>query len=99
MRASAWGASVWTVCLAQSGGAINVGPGYTHPIEGITFYSFVPYHIPTELIYGVDLNKDLPFSQPVTFAHLEWQRCLAEDHNSVRLDTNPLKTGNGLHMW
>ncbi|KAJ5925312.1 hypothetical protein N7454_007951 [Penicillium verhagenii] len=27
-----------------------------------------------------DLNKDLPFSQPVTFAHLEWQRCLAADH-------------------
>ncbi|KAI8233515.1 putative agmatinase 2 [Colletotrichum sp. SAR 10_86] len=28
-----------------------------------------------------DLDKDLPFSQPVTFAHLEWQRCLAESHN------------------
>ncbi|KAK2752295.1 hypothetical protein FQN55_007335 [Onygenales sp. PD_40] len=29
-----------------------------------------------------DLDKDLPFSQPVTFAHLEWQRCLAESHNT-----------------
>ncbi|RDW63185.1 agmatinase [Aspergillus mulundensis] len=29
-----------------------------------------------------DLDKDLPFSQPVTFAHLEWQRCLASTHNS-----------------
>ncbi|KAL4901682.1 hypothetical protein BDW74DRAFT_181688 [Aspergillus multicolor] len=29
-----------------------------------------------------DLDKDLPFSQPVTFAHLEWQRCLASSHNS-----------------
>ena len=29
-----------------------------------------------------DLDKDLPFSQPVTFAHLEWQRCLAEAHTS-----------------
>ncbi|KAJ5432864.1 uncharacterized protein N7458_012020 [Penicillium daleae] len=29
-----------------------------------------------------DLDKDLPFSQPVTFAHLEWQRCLAADHNN-----------------
>jgi agmatinase len=28
-----------------------------------------------------DLNVDLPFSQPVTFAHLEWQRCLAHSHN------------------
>ncbi|CAP95554.1 hypothetical protein E8E15_008132 [Penicillium rubens] len=28
-----------------------------------------------------DLDVDLPFSQPVTFAHLEWQRCLAESHN------------------
>ncbi|KAJ5914459.1 hypothetical protein N7504_003342 [Penicillium tannophilum] len=29
-----------------------------------------------------DLDKDLPFSQPVTFAHLEWQRCLAADHSN-----------------
>ncbi|EAU32699.1 hypothetical protein ATEG_07315 [Aspergillus terreus NIH2624] len=29
-----------------------------------------------------DLDKDLPFSQPVTFAHLEWQRCLASDHDT-----------------
>ncbi|KAL3473168.1 arginase family-domain-containing protein [Aspergillus californicus] len=29
-----------------------------------------------------DLDKDLPFSQPVTFAHLEWQRCLAPSHNT-----------------
>ncbi|GLI74341.1 hypothetical protein PoHVEF18_002578 [Penicillium ochrochloron] len=29
-----------------------------------------------------DLDKDLPFSQPVTFAHLEWQRCLASDHET-----------------
>lgn len=29
------------------------------------------------------MDKDLPFSQPVTFAHLEWQRCLAESHNKV----------------
>ncbi|KAL1310508.1 hypothetical protein AAFC00_000793 [Neodothiora populina] len=29
-----------------------------------------------------DLDKDLPFSQPVTFAHLEWQRCLAETHDA-----------------
>ncbi|EFX02050.1 arginase family protein [Grosmannia clavigera kw1407] len=28
-----------------------------------------------------DLDKDLPFSQPVTFAHLEWQRCLSASHN------------------
>lgn len=27
-----------------------------------------------------DLDKDLPFSQPVTFAHLPWQRCLADSH-------------------
>lgn len=29
-----------------------------------------------------DLDKDLPFSQPVTFAHLEWQRCLAASHKT-----------------
>ncbi|PLB46585.1 Arginase/deacetylase [Aspergillus steynii IBT 23096] len=29
-----------------------------------------------------DLDKDLPFSQPVTFAHLEWQRCLASSHTT-----------------
>ncbi|KAL3457281.1 arginase family-domain-containing protein [Aspergillus heterothallicus] len=29
-----------------------------------------------------DLDKDLPFSQPVTFAHLEWQRCLASTHTT-----------------
>ncbi|CAG9956448.1 unnamed protein product [Clonostachys rosea f. rosea IK726] len=29
-----------------------------------------------------DLDKDLPFSQPVTFAHLEWQRCLAQSHKN-----------------
>ncbi|KAL1887909.1 hypothetical protein Sste5346_009913 [Sporothrix stenoceras] len=28
-----------------------------------------------------DLDVDLPFSQPVTFAHLEWQRCLAASHD------------------
>ncbi|KAJ5985237.1 agmatinase [Penicillium canescens] len=27
-----------------------------------------------------DLDVDLPFSQPVTFAHLKWQRCLAASH-------------------
>lgn len=31
-----------------------------------------------------DLDVDLPFSQPVTFAHLEWQRCLAASHDKVR---------------
>ncbi|KAI9740518.1 MAG: hypothetical protein M1834_005099 [Cirrosporium novae-zelandiae] len=30
-----------------------------------------------------DLNLDLPFSQPVTFAHLEWQRCLAVDCGDI----------------
>lgn len=32
----------------------------------------------------IDLDVDLPFSQPVTFAHLEWQRCLAASHDKVR---------------
>ena len=27
-----------------------------------------------------DLDKDLPFSQPVTFAHLPWQRCFSLSH-------------------
>lgn len=27
-----------------------------------------------------DLDKDLPFSQPVTFAHLPWQRCFSPSH-------------------
>ncbi|KIW74089.1 hypothetical protein Z517_12499 [Fonsecaea pedrosoi CBS 271.37] len=27
-----------------------------------------------------DLDKDLPFSQPVTFAHLPWERCFSSRH-------------------
>ncbi|OAP54821.1 agmatinase [Fonsecaea erecta] len=29
-----------------------------------------------------DLDKDLPFSQPVTFAHLPWERCFSSRHAS-----------------
>jgi len=29
-----------------------------------------------------DLDKDLPFSQPVTFAHLAWERCLSASHTT-----------------
>ncbi len=29
-----------------------------------------------------DLDKDLPFSQPVTFAHLPWERCFSHAHTS-----------------
>ncbi|KIX03940.1 agmatinase [Rhinocladiella mackenziei CBS 650.93] len=29
-----------------------------------------------------DLDKDLPFSQPVTFAHLPWERCFSASHDS-----------------
>jgi agmatinase len=29
-----------------------------------------------------DLDKDLPFSQPVTFAHLPWERCLSGSHDT-----------------
>jgi agmatinase len=29
-----------------------------------------------------DLDKDLPFSQPVTFAHLPWERCLSQSHTT-----------------
>ncbi|KIW62828.1 agmatinase [Phialophora macrospora] len=29
-----------------------------------------------------DLDKDLPFSQPVTFAHLPWHRCFSPSHTS-----------------
>ncbi|KAH8879208.1 arginase family protein [Thozetella sp. PMI_491] len=57
-------ASVATVIvsgLSACTSALNLGPGYEHPVE--------------------DLDKDLPFSQPVTFAHLEWQRCLAASHS------------------
>ncbi|KAL4988651.1 hypothetical protein BDW68DRAFT_186992 [Aspergillus falconensis] len=32
--------------------------------------------------YQHPLEEDLPFSQPVTYAHLEWQRCLASSHNT-----------------
>ena len=35
-----------------------------------------------------DLDKDLPFSQPVTFAHLPWRRCLAQ--SSHRSEAPPL---------
>ncbi|KIX96417.1 uncharacterized protein Z520_07683 [Fonsecaea multimorphosa CBS 102226] len=29
-----------------------------------------------------DLDKDLPFSQPVTFAHLPWERCFSSRHGT-----------------
>ena len=29
-----------------------------------------------------DLDTDLPFSQPVTFAHLPWERCLSQSHST-----------------
>ncbi|KAE8350311.1 arginase family-domain-containing protein [Aspergillus coremiiformis] len=45
-----------------------------------------------------DLDKDLPFSQPVTFAHLEWQRCLASSHNTVCPLVTPLPITRWLLM-
>jgi len=64
---------------------LNVGPEYNHPIEGLfRWLTFLFY-----AIFGgghsslADLDVDLPFSQPVTFAHLEWQRCLAASHDHV----------------
>ncbi|KAJ5689984.1 hypothetical protein N7462_004376 [Penicillium macrosclerotiorum] len=65
--------SVVLVSLLEAVWGINVGQGYQHPIEGAPNYETKRASIP-------DLDKDLPFSQPVTFAHLEWQRCLAANH-------------------
>jgi agmatinase len=36
------------------------------------------YDFPVE-----DLDKDLPFSQPVTFAHLPWERCFSPAHKTA----------------
>jgi agmatinase len=34
-------------------------------------------------VYAVeDLDRDLPFSSPATFAHLSWQRCLSHKHTT-----------------
>ncbi|KAJ9603172.1 hypothetical protein H2200_012467 [Cladophialophora chaetospira] len=50
-----------------------------------------PAASPDELSFSVgpnypypleDLDKDLPFSQPVTFAHLPWHRCFSPSHSS-----------------
>lgn len=71
-----------TLCslLLQGAIALNVGPEYSHPIEG---QSSRTSPIPSSIKQIADLDVDLPFSQPVTFAHLEWQRCLAAAHNKV----------------
>lgn len=67
---------------ADLAAALNVGPNYQYPLEGM-FSCLGGYLQGSQLSFSPDLDKDLPFSQPVTFAHLEWQRCLAESHNKV----------------
>lgn len=70
--------------------ALNVGADYAHPIEGKqTTYKTINA---LNNIRATDLDKDLPFSQPVTFAHLEWQRCLAAEHTTVRTIPNQKET-------
>lgn len=69
------------LALLEASSALNLGPDYNHPVEGEILNG--DFHA-QQLNIVADLDKDLPFSQPVTFAHLEWQRCLAASHNTVR---------------
>ncbi|KAK2812449.1 hypothetical protein FQN50_001450 [Emmonsiellopsis sp. PD_5] len=74
----------FVLALSQAASALNLGPDYTHPIEGMIVVQKLKPKTESKNINKceTDLDKDLPFSQPVTFAHLEWQRCLAESHNT-----------------
>lgn len=69
------------LALGHTAYTLNVGPDYRYPVEGSSATESSVLH--TSLT-SIDLDKDLPFSQPVTFAHLEWQRCLSSAHTSVR---------------
>lgn len=68
------------LALSHIAYTMNVGPDYQHRIEGSSTTRSRSLHT---LLTSIDLDKDLPFSQPVTFAHLEWQRCLSSAHTSV----------------
>lgn len=66
--------------LLHGAAALNVGPDYSHPIEGR-----MPGPVSISKLIESDLDVDLPFSQPVTFAHLEWQRCLSASFDKARI--------------
>jgi agmatinase len=51
--------------------------GSSHENTPLSFSVGPNYPYPLE-----DLDKDLPFSQPVTFAHLPWHRCFSPTHTS-----------------
>ncbi|EXJ69349.1 uncharacterized protein A1O5_07385 [Cladophialophora psammophila CBS 110553] len=53
-------------------------PGASSEEAPLSFSVGPNYPYPLE-----DLDKDLPFSQPVTFAHLPWQRCFSPLHASA----------------
>ncbi|KAK4939528.1 hypothetical protein LTR10_020237 [Elasticomyces elasticus] len=72
------------LCLALTGLLSLVGSVHGHAhghTDAMPELSSIPvgpnYKHPIE-----DLDKDLPFSQPVTFAHLPWQRCFSAAHSS-----------------
>ncbi|KAJ5407876.1 hypothetical protein N7509_001759, partial [Penicillium cosmopolitanum] len=51
-------------------------------ILSLLFHGAISLNVGPEYSHPIeDLDVDLPFSQPVTFAHLEWQRCLAASHD------------------
>ncbi|EXJ92944.1 hypothetical protein A1O3_01500 [Capronia epimyces CBS 606.96] len=74
-------------CLALAALALSVMTGSSAHSDSHSHQSTVSsievevgpnYDFPLE-----DLDKDLPFSQPVTFAHLPWQRCFSAAHRTA----------------
>lgn len=52
-------------------------------VQALLFCSASAFNVGPDFAHPIeDLDKDLPFSQPVTFAHLPWERCLAQTHNN-----------------
>ncbi|KAL2428457.1 Guanidinobutyrase [Exophiala dermatitidis] len=78
--AAFWSASILTTCSAHSDhGQAEL---FTHDWESDSNPIFSLNVGPNYAFPLEDLDKDLPFSQPVTFAHLPWHRCFSPSHTS-----------------
>lgn len=69
--------------ILHGAAGFNLGPDYNNPIEGTTKPTLDLVSRTNLSNPDLDLDVDLPFSQPVTFAHLEWQRCLSASHHKA----------------
>ncbi|RVX70470.1 hypothetical protein B0A52_05969 [Exophiala mesophila] len=73
-----WGVLTLLSCLL---GDICVAHSHSHSHEHSHEPTLETINIGPNYAHPLeDLDKDLPFSQPVTFAHLPWQRCFSPSH-------------------